>query len=56
MAEKNPDSIVEALIEDGMFEAKIPLPAAIYAELLWDPSRPVSDIISDVTRYPCVEI
>ena len=56
IAERNPDAIVEALIEDGLFEAKIPLPAAIYAELLWDPTRPVSDIISDVTRYPCVEI
>ncbi len=56
IAERNPDAIVEALIEDGLFEAKIPLPAAIYAELLWDPTRPVSEVISDVTRYPCVEI
>ncbi len=47
--------ILQALVEDSLFESRIMFPAALYAELLWTPNRPVNEIISDVAGYPCVE-
>ncbi len=49
------DVILQALVEDSMFESKIMFPAALYAELLWTPNRPVNELISDVAGYTCVE-
>lgn len=46
-----------ALLEDGLFERYIPLPAAIFAELLWNPKADFSELLrtcaqrSDVTLY-----
>lgn len=47
--------ILQALIEDALFEKKIMFPAALYAEILWSPQRLISDMIAEVSNYPCVE-
>ncbi len=47
--------ILQALIEDALFERKIMFPAALYAEILWSPNRPINDMIAEVAGYPCVE-
>ena len=39
------DAVVTALVEDGMFEYKIPLPVALMAELMWDSSQPVEQLL-----------
>ena len=49
---RNP--IVQALVEDAMFENEIMLPAALYAEMLWTPDRDSSEMIEQVSKYPCV--
>ena len=49
------DVILQALVEDSMFERKIMFPAALYAEVLWNPCRSAALLISDVAGYPCVE-
>jgi len=49
------DAIVQALVEDGMFENKIMLPVALYAEMLWDHSVNTGAMIARVSKYPCVE-
>ena len=49
------DVNVQGLIEDGMFEKEIPLPAAIYAETLWDSEKPGKDILNEVIKFPCVK-
>jgi len=33
---KNGDLSIYALVEDGMFEASVMYPVALYAEMLWD--------------------
>ena len=55
IANSGKDVILEALVEDSIFERKIMFPAALYAELLWTPDKPVHEILSDVAGYPCVE-
>ena len=52
---KNENSIVQALVEDGMFEYKIPLPVAIYADLLWNNSEKVEDVIYKASKSPLVD-
>ena len=47
--------IVEALVEDSMFENEIMLPVALYAEILWNPEEPIGDIISSVAQKPFVK-
>lgn len=54
IAEKNGDCIVQALVEDAMFENEIMLPVALYADMLWDCSRDVAKAIGQVSKYPCV--
>ena len=45
------------LLEDGLFERDIPLPAALFAGLLWNPETDFSELLrtcaqrSDVTLY-----
>ncbi|MBQ2742964.1 MAG: hypothetical protein IJF32_09175 [Oscillospiraceae bacterium] len=55
IAKNNEDAILQALVEDSMFEKKIMFPAALYAELLWNPFRPINETIAEVANYPCVE-
>ena len=54
IAEKNPDAIVQALVEDAMFEKDIFFPVALYAELLWDPKSDIGELTECVANYPCV--
>ena len=54
IAEKTDDCIIEALVEDAMFEKQIAFPVAVFAELLWNPEKSSNEIISTVSKYPCV--
>lgn len=47
-------SIIEALVEDGVFEQEIMLPVALYAQMLWTPDIPAADLIGQVAKYPHV--
>ena len=44
------------LVEDGLFEREIPLPAALFAECLWDPSRAWADILRETAQRPDVTL
>lgn len=48
------NTIVEALVEDGMFERGIWYPVALYAEMLWDSTRSAADILGTVALMPNV--
>ena len=48
------DAVVQALVEDGMFENEITFPVALYAEMLWNPEEPSAEMVSRVSKYPCV--
>lgn len=54
IVEKANDPIIEAVIEDSVFENEIMFPAALYSELIWDPSRDINEITGQVAKYPCV--
>lgn len=43
----NDKTMVTALLEDGCFEDRIPYPAAIFAELMWDCERNLNEIMCD---------
>ena len=47
-------SIIEALVEDGVFEQEIMLPVALYAQMLWTPDVPAAELIGQVAKYPHV--
>ena len=49
------DTHITALVEDGAFERQIMFPAALYAEMLWDPDRDVSELVSEVALRSYVE-
>ncbi len=49
------DSMMTVLVEDACFEEKLNFPTALYAELLWDADRDISDIIYDVAINPDVD-
>ena len=42
------NSIVAALVEDGAFEEFIPYSVALFAEMLWDSTSDIKDIMSRV--------
>ncbi len=48
----NQSTLVTGLIEDGMFEEEIHSSAAIFAEMLWNPHRDVSNIVLDSLLRP----
>ena len=48
------ETIVEALVEDGMLEGRISLPTALYAALAWDPSRDPAEVLEETARSPFV--
>lgn len=52
---ENGKAIVQGLIEDGMFESEISLPAAIYAEILWNCNAEAKEITAEVLKFPCVK-
>ena len=41
---------VLALIEDGLFEEKIQLSTALYAEMIWNPHRSIKDVLQQATN------
>ena len=47
--------IIEALVEDSMFENEIMFPVALYSEILWNPEEQIGDIISRVAMNPFVK-
>ncbi len=47
---------IQGLIEDGMFEKEISLPAAIYAATLWDCEKSGMETVVEVAKYPCVKM
>jgi len=53
-AQKGNEPIVQALVEDALFERELPFPAALYAEMLWTPEADTQDMIEYVASYPCV--
>lgn len=53
--EKAGNLFISALIEDGMFEENIMLPAALYAEMLWSPYTDKDILMSEVSRRNYVE-
>ena len=55
IAKNGKDVILQALVEDGMFENEIVFPVALYADLLWNPNRDIDEIIEYVAKYPCVK-
>lgn len=42
-----PDTLVAALVEDGLFETNVWYPVALYAEMLWNPHRDTSELLRD---------
>lgn len=54
IAEKGGVPVVEALVEDAMFEKDVFFPVAVYAELLWTPGRELGELIECVSNYPSV--
>jgi hypothetical protein len=54
-ADKGKEPIVQALVENALFEEDIPFPAALYAEMLWTPQADTQDMIQYVASYPCVK-
>lgn len=48
------DTVVQALVEDAMFEQKIMFPVALYAEMLWTPADDPQEMTERVARYPDV--
>lgn len=55
IAESGGAPIVEALVEDALFENKIMLPVALYAAMLWTPEKETSQLIEEVSNYPSVQ-
>jgi hypothetical protein len=52
---KDGDLYISGLLEDGMFEDKIFYPAALFAEMLWDPERDLRTLMSETALRSYVE-
>jgi len=48
LIEKNSNTLVTALLEDGMFEKQIYLAAALYGEMLWDTDSSMEELLCKV--------
>ena len=44
------------LVENGLFEREIPLPAALFAEIAWDSARPWGDILRETAQRPDIAL
>lgn len=53
--QKNGELYITGLIEDGMFEESVMMPAAIYSELLWSPEQNINQLINETSRRSYVE-
>ncbi len=47
---------VLGLVEDGMFEEKIPFSVALFAEMLWNPHREAKAVLKEATNPYYVEV
>lgn len=56
IAKKANEPILEMLVEDGCFEAKIPMPVALLAEMFWSSSEKTNVMMERVSKYPCVSL
>ena len=52
---KDGDMVSTALVEDGMFEAQVMYPVALYAEFLWDCDSDIKDIMHRVALRSYVD-
>lgn len=48
------DLCLTALMEDGAFESLLPFPAALWAQMLWDPDQDLQDLLCDTALRPDV--
>lgn len=55
VVELRKENNVQAVIEDGLFEKEISLPAALYAETLWDCEKDSEETLKTVCQFPCVK-
>lgn len=49
------DILITGLLEDALFEENIWFPAALFAEMLWDPRSPAEELLVRVAMRPDVE-
>lgn len=49
IAERNPGSVVQSLLEDGLWDHSMWLPGCLFAEALWDPTVPTHELIHKVS-------
>lgn len=54
--EGSKDLCITALAEDGGFEARLPFPVAVWAQMLWDPSQELQHILCDTALRPDVSM
>jgi len=50
--EKNGDVTILALVEDSAFEYRCFFPVLLLGAILWDPTRPISDLITETALSP----
>ena len=55
IAKKNKNAIIQALVEDGVFEDGIMYPVALYAETLWNVDEDPNVVCDRVSKYPFVK-
>ncbi len=55
IAEKGDNPIMQALVEDAMFECGVPFPIAFLSEVFWTPDAPVGEMVEFASNYPCVQ-
>ena len=46
MLEENPESFIVGLVEDALIEEALPLPVALYGELLWNPHGDEGELLT----------
>lgn len=56
MYDANANTTVTALVEDGMFEAEISFPVALYGEMLWDCCKDLDCLVTEVAMREDVSI
>lgn len=54
LAEQDADCQILALMEDGLFETSIWLPAALFAATLWDSEMPFPQLLAETAQRPDV--
>ena len=53
--ETDGDTHITALVEDGMFDRQLLYPVALYAEMLWNCNRDISELMYEVALRDDVE-